>query len=300
MLMGYMAKSDVLGRAANKLKRELFRLPGVRAVLGYGYLTALEEHSLHLPQIHADDLPLLQALRTQGAYIMPVEDMGLPGTREMLAACDVLAGELRAQPVNGQNAPRLPMGRLMEHPEIYMWGLGKRLLDFVENYVGLPIRYHGGDLRREIADGKLTDVRQWHIDAEDRRMFKIILYLNDVAPGGGPFQFLSRPVTIKTAGRLRYSSGFVTDGEMASALPRSEWVECLARSHSAVMADTCKVFHRAQPPRTTDRYSITFSWTSTTAVKSYPTMPLSDEALAYIRANTDDRQRACLPDRARA
>jgi hypothetical protein len=237
-------------------------------------------------------------LRTHGAYIMPVEDIGLPGTAEMLAACDDLAAELRAIPVDGQNAPRLPQGRLMERPEIYMWGLGRRLLDFIENYVGLPIRYHGADLRREMADGQLNDVRQWHIDAEDRRMFKIILYLNDVEPGGGPFQYLTRAVTNKTARRLRYSSGFVTDAAMAKALPESEWTECLARVHSAVIADTCKVFHRAQPPRSRDRYSITFSWTSNIAVKSYPSMPLSKEAVAYIRAHTDERQRACLPVRA--
>ena len=122
----------------------------------------------------------------------------------MLAACETLASELRAQPQNGQNAPRLPNRRLMDFPEIYMWGLERRLLDLIENYVGLPIRYHGADLRREVADGKLNDVRQWHIDAEDRRMFKCILYLNDVEEGGGPFMFLPRGVTI---GRL---GAFVT------------------------------------------------------------------------------------------
>jgi hypothetical protein len=201
-------------------------------------------------------------------------------------------------PLEGQNAPRLPLHRLMDFPEIYMWGLDRRLLDFIENYVGLPIRYHGADIRREVADGKVNDVRQWHIDAEDQRMFKIILYLNDVEVGGGPFQYLPRALTIETARRLHYGSGFVTDEAMSAVLPPSEWIECLAKAHSAVMADTCKIFHRAQPPRTRDRYSITFSWTSTSAVKAYPTMPISDEAFSYIHAHTDERQRACLPVRA--
>jgi hypothetical protein len=213
----------------------------------------------------------------------------------MLAACHKLADELRAQPLNGENAPRLPIHRLMDFPEIYMWGLSPELLDLVENHIGLPIRYHGADLRREIADGKLNDVRQWHIDAEDHRMFKIILYLNDVQPGGGPFQYLPRALTIQTARRLRYGSGFVSDDAMSTVLPTSRWTECLATANSAVMADTCKVFHRAQPPRTADRYSITFSWTSTSAVKTYATMPLSDPAVSYILAHTTERQRACLP-----
>jgi hypothetical protein len=215
----------------------------------------------------------------------------------MVSACEKLAAELRAMPTNGNNAPRLPIDRVMEFPEIYLWGLSERLLNFIENYVGLPIRYHGADLRREISDGKLNDVRQWHIDAEDQRMFKIILYLNDVVPGGGPFEYLPRATTIETARRLHYSSGFVKDDTMESALPRSSWVAATGKAHTALLADTCKVFHRAQPPRTQDRYSITYSWTSTKAVKEYPTMPISDRAWEYIIGHTGARQQSCLPAR---
>jgi hypothetical protein len=290
-------KNDVLARAANKLKREILRLPAVRVFVGYEYLKAFEAHSLRLPPLDASDLPLFQAIRAVGAHMTPVASLRLPGTSEMLAVCDELTRELAAMPLEGENAPRLPLHRLMDFPQIYMWGLNRRLLDFIENYVGLPIRYHGADMRREVADGKLTDVRQWHIDVEDRRMFKIIVYLNDVSPGGGPFQYLARELTVETARRLGYSSGFVSDDAMRAVLPPSRWVECLAASHSAVIADTCHVFHRAQPPRTADRYSITYSWTSTTAVKSYPTMPLTEEDRAYIAAHTDERQRACLPAR---
>jgi hypothetical protein len=126
-------------------------------------------------------------------------------------------------------------------------------------------------------------------------MFKIILYLNDVRPGGGPFQYMPRSLTIEVARKLRYGSGFVTDDVMRSVVPESQWTEALAPARTAVMCDTCKVFHRAQPARSTDRYSITFSWTSTTAVKTYPSMPLSEKARAYILSHTDERQRACLP-----
>jgi hypothetical protein len=290
-------KKDVLDRATNKLKREILRLPAVRAVVGYRYLEALEAHSLRLPPLDASDLPLFHALRAVGAHVTPVASLRLTGTTEMLAGCDKLTSELAAMPLDGENAPRLPLHRLMDFPEIYMWGLDRRLLDLVENHVGLPIRYHGADLRREVADGKLTDVRQWHIDAEDRRMFKIIVYLSDVLPGGGPFQYLGRALTIETARRLGYSSGFVSDDAMSAVLSPSQWVECLAASHSAVIADTCQVFHRAQPPRVADRYSITYSWTSTTAIKSYPTMPLTSQDHAYIAAHTNERQRACLPGR---
>lgn len=295
-----MLTLEMLSRAANKLKREVFRLPAVRVYRGYEYHEALEAHALKLPALDPTDLPVVEGLRRDGVFRAPAESLRLPGTAEMLAACEKLASELREKPLNGSNAPRLPIGRLMEFPEIYMWGLQERLLSAIENYVGLPIRYHGADLRREIADGQLNDVRQWHIDTEDWRMFKIILYLNDVRPGGGPFEYLPRGLTAETAARMRYGSGFVTDDAMNNVVPRSRWVECVAESRTAILADTCKVFHRAQPPRASDRYSITYSWTSTTAVKTYPSMPISDASWAYILAHTGDRQRACLPPRAAA
>ncbi|MGH7440155.1 MAG: hypothetical protein ACRENE_31065, partial [Polyangiaceae bacterium] len=147
----------VLERAANKLKREIFRLPAVRVYRAYEYHEALEAHSSRLPCLAAAHLPVLEALRREGAHVIPVESLGLPGTDAMLGACAALVGELRAPPAgNGhgshpghaQNAPRLPGHRLMDFPEIYLWGLDDRLLDLVENYVGLPIRYHGADIRR--------------------------------------------------------------------------------------------------------------------------------------------------------
>lgn len=286
-----------LNRAANRLKRELFRLPAVRIYRAYEYHEALERHALRLPSLDPRDLPTLEALRRDGAYLTPIESLGLPGTNEMLAACDKLVSELRALPANGDNAPRLPIQRVMEFPEIYMWGLGVRLLDFVENYLGLPTRYHGMDLRREIADGRTTEVRQWHVDAEDHRMFKIILYLNDVEVGGGPFEYLPRPLTIQAVKALRYGSGFVRDEDLAAVVPTSQWVACVAKARTAAIADTCHVFHRAQPAQKNDRYSITYSWTSTTAVKTYPSTPISDQAYSYIMAHTGERQRACMPPR---
>jgi hypothetical protein len=290
---------NLLSRAANKLKRELYRLPGVRVYRGYAYLEALEAHALRLPPLDPVDLPIVRALRRDGALMIPVESLELPGTQAMLAAGAELAQELRAMPSNGADAPRLPSHRLMERPEIYLWGLSPRLLDLVENYVGLPIRYHGADLRREVANGKPTDVRQWHVDTEDWRMFKVILYLNDVEPGGGPFEYLPRERTLAAVERIGYGSGFVSDEAMSAEVPRSQWIEALGGARSALVADTCRVFHRAQPPRRADRYSITFSWTSTTAVKSYPSAPLSEEAYAYVLSQTHERQRACLPVRAR-
>jgi hypothetical protein len=208
----------------------------------------------------------------------------------MFAAFAQLVEELRAVDSHDDNAPRISFARLAQFPEIFLWGMNADLLDMIENYLQLPVYYHGVSVRREIADGKPNDVRQWHMDPEDRRMCRIIIYLNDVGPGGGPFQFIERRRSLEAAARLGYVSGFVTDARMETRVPRSEWRELTGNQGHAVVADTCRIFHRAQAPHTCDRYSATFSYTSTTPIKRYPRDILPRQAFEYLRARATARQ----------
>jgi hypothetical protein len=292
-----MNKGHPVTRATNKLKREMLRLPGVRVLRGFSHYEALEAHSTKLPPLDPRDLPILEGLRHEGTFKAPVESLGLARTPELLAALETLVAELRVLPASGGNAPRLPLTRVYEFPVVFLWGLDERLLALVENYIGLPVQYHGADFRREICDSVTNDVRQWHIDNEDHRMFKVIMYLNDVETGGGPFNYIPREQTLEAVRKLRYGSGFVKDEALERAVPKAGWLEATARARTAVFADTCRVFHRAQPPSLRDRYSVTFSWTSRTPVKTYPTIPLTEDARAYILGQTNARQQACLAPR---
>jgi hypothetical protein len=128
-------------------------------------------------------------------------------------------------------------------------------------------------------------------------MFKVIMYLNDVESGGGPFEYVAREPTLRVVKKLNYGSGFVADDVMARVLPRSEWIQATAKAYTGSFADTCRVFHRAQAPTQKDRYSITYSWTSTTPVKSYPTMPIPDDAYTFVTSRMSERQRAVIPPR---
>ena len=291
-------KGDFVGRALNRFKREVLRLPGFRVVRGYSYGQALEQHLTRLPPLDARELPILESLRRDGAAVVDIEGLGLPETPGFFSALDKLVAELKAtKPVNGDNSPRISAKRIMELPEIYLWGLNERLLSLVENYVGLPIRYHGVDVRREIADGRPNDVRLFHIDTEDHRMFRAVIYLNDVAAGEGPFEYIPRETTIGAARTLHYGSGFVSDQNMEQVVPREAWRQATAKAKWGAFADTCRVFHRAQAPRTKDRFSATVTWTSTTPIKSYPSVPLTDSLYSFLASRINERQLAVLPAR---
>jgi hypothetical protein len=85
---------------------------------------------------------------------------------------------------------------IIAHDEIIRWGLSDRLLDIAENYLCAPVGYDGINVFFTKADGKEAGTRRWHRDAEDRRMLKIALYLNDVDEDGGPLQVLRRRLRI--------------------------------------------------------------------------------------------------------
>jgi hypothetical protein len=284
-------------RIANRLKREvMFRGP-FRQITQRRHAAHIAAHAPQLPQISDAAKGLVAELRTTGVLQRPIGELQIAGTDQLVAALTTLAGELRALAPSGNNAPRLPIARLLEFPEVYLWGLDERLLDMVENYIGLPVHYHGADLRREIADGVTNDVRQWHIDAEDHRMFKIIAYLNDVTEVGGPFEYMTRQESERAARSLRYVSGFVPDAAMERVMPRDHWRMATGPAFTANLADTCAVFHRAKPPTKIDRYSITFSWMSRVPMKTYASMPMAEETYDSLTRRLSSRQRGCVPDR---
>lgn len=288
-------KGNPIERVLSKLKREAIRLPLLRVAHGYAHRQALDAHSTKLPALDPRDLPLLEGLRREGALMVDVEAMGLPETPGMFAALDKLLPELKQLKPNGDNAPRISGRRLMDFPEVHLWGLNERLLRLIENYIELPIFYRGADVRREVADSRPTDVRQWHVDNEDHRMFRIIIYLNDVDENGGPFEYMTRDNTVVATRQLDYGSGFVTDSEMERVVPRSAWRQATGPRHFGAFADTCRVFHRAMPPKARDRFSITFSWTSTTPIKTYPAVPYTRSAYDYLASHANARQLGVLP-----
>ena len=56
--------------------------------------------------------------------------------------------------------------------------------------------------------------------------------------------------------------GKARDAELERIVPPSNWVTCVGPRLTANVCDTARCLHRASPPLTTDRYSITFSYVS--------------------------------------
>lgn len=277
----------VAARVRGRAKRVALRAPVVNHWSEQRWLAQLGRHAEKLPWLTQEGFEIVTTLRSEGIV---VRDASALLSRDIMAIADRFIDQLREVTVHKSRLSVLP-DDLVTDPALYKWGLNDDNLNVAENYIGLPVHYRGVAVKRERADGIAADTRQWHLDPEDRRLLKIIVYLNDVDDGCGPFEYMNRDATRRAVHHLHYSSGYVSDEAMARVVPSSDWVRVTGRRLTAVFVDTSSVFHRAKPPTSSDRYSMTFSYASTTPLQVYPEAFLSPPALASVSNQLTPRQR---------
>lgn len=289
---------EVLTRAANRAKRQaIARIAPVNRIVVNAHESRVRDYRPHLPAISPTEAVLVKEVDANGVAITSLDELALPGTSELKAALTRLTDKLAAREPGASSAIKPSREELAEETGIYQWGLNNRLLDVVENYLGLPARYYGAAVYREVADGKTEGTRQWHRDIEDFRVFKILVWLNDVGPRGGAFQYVPRPVSDPAVTQLKYVAGFVTDPALSEFVDPTQWVKATGPQWTAVMADPARILHRASPAEDRDRYSVTFTWTSRNPIKTIPNNDaFTNDEMARLRQGLDSRQIACLPE----
>ena len=140
-----------------------------------------------LPPLSPFENSILEGLKLEGGVITSLAILyseGGTSSFDIKTAGDIAANPTRAADHNKEYVLTASLEQLTSAPHLIEWGLEERLLALAQNYFGLPVAYRGLILRRDYADGKYIETRQWHRDSEDTRILKIIVYLNDVDEGG--------------------------------------------------------------------------------------------------------------------
>lgn len=281
---------------ANRAKRELMvRCLPVRGLVQRRYQGRLRAHRSTLPALEPSDQDIVDRLRKHGAVRSSLEELGFPGTEDLLAQARLLCDLLETESDAGRDSVRPSPDSLLASPALWQWGLNRRLLDIAENYLGLPVRYRGPDCRRDLAHRGRVGLRQWHRDVEDHRQFKVMLWLRDVREGDGPFEYVPIEYTRPIAEQTGYVAGYVTDAEIARLAPREEWQRCPGPAGTVLLLDPANLFHRAAPNGLRDRYSLTFSYTSQFLYNPYRVLPLTASERRRLTAGLDSRQLSSLP-----
>lgn len=289
--------SMLLQKIQNRFLSNIYNLPFLQHQAELEYQEALDKHIVNLPVISNADKNLIETIKNEGVVITSLAALGIASTSRMFQAAEKLMHQVPHNITDHKNefvihaSPK----QIMEYPEIVVWGLEQRLINIVETYLGLPVAYHGAYLRRDIANQVKQKSRLWHIDKEDKKVLKIIVYLHDMNEDSGPFQYIPISFTSSVARSLKYHRGYIQDKTMQKVISPSCYKSCLGSAGTVIFAATSSIFHRGKVPVSSDRLSIFFDYTSRLQKQStYQNLFLPNEDLHLLSKNISERQKECL------
>jgi hypothetical protein len=225
-----------------------------------------------------DDRAIVEGLRTFGGYMSSLDALDLPGTSAMMKAADELSALIADRaPFKGGFCVHASEEEVARKPAIIRWGLNERLLAIIENYIGLPVRYRGVVVRRDQKGGEQLETRLWHRDGEDKRIVKVIVYLNDVDRGGGAYEFIPLP-SAPPLWRTAPLGNRIDERAMSRFVPETAGRPCIGSRGAVTFTDTCSVFHRGQIAHSEDRRALFFAYNSTSPRMPESCLPLFDRA----------------------
>jgi hypothetical protein len=283
-------KTGIVESTYRKLK-ELREIPGRLALE-----RAVRNHSQKLPSLDPEQIDLLSLLNSDGGTVTSLNKLGIPRTEEMLVSARKMAETLKGDKKEGFKSYIMEPSaeKIFAEPDLLLWGLEEKLLNLVENYLEVPPFYRGVTVRRDLADGTSEETRLFHTDSDDRKMLKLIVYLNDVDENGGGFEFISKKYNPNPS-ELQFFQGRVLDDEMAKHVSREKWKRCIGPKESTVFVDTHAVYHRGSIPNR-DRYTIFFCYNTRKPRWPESCLPLfsKDEAIKHYGSRLSERQRSCI------
>ncbi|AKG21650.1 phytanoyl-CoA dioxygenase family protein [Calothrix sp. 336/3] len=262
------------------------------------YKIDLIKYRHQLPTLSPADKLIVQELQTQGTVVTSVDDLEIPRTSQMLEiAKKQLSREYGDRNAKGNiatlEAPAYPeIYTLTDIPEVYAWGSNPRLLGIIENYIGLPVTFQGVHLRQDFANQEAVTTEQWHLDAEDRRMLKVIIYLSDATEDHGPFEYIPKhslswlqalKIRFQIASQMNRGKLGLNDADMAAIVPKSQWKSCPAPAGGIVLTDPKAIFHHGKP-RKMSRSALFFVYTSQNPLRPECCTQYSDETFTRVFA----------------
>lgn len=251
-------------------------LPIIDARLTTTYERARALHAATLPALPPDDAAIVQGLEEKGVHITSLEALGLPASGDMWNSAKALYAIFARRAANGEYAHQYTVqaeaDELISRPEIISWGLNARILRIVEAYIGLPLSYDMLNMFYTVADGREVAARRWHRDVEDRRMVKVIVYLNDVDVDSGPLEILHRAFP---GSRTLAGSNFpvltqdMLAEKMGKPLEEGDVTTCTGSAGTVIFADVASHYHRGRPAKRYDRCALFYNYFSRSPLRPF-------------------------------
>ena len=216
------------------------------------------------------DQAIINDLYTNGVHVTSVEQLFKSASKDLMDVLTKAATDLEAS--DSGNMPdylqkktssfdMISSALISKYPEIFFLGLSEKILSLVETYIGMPAAYHGVALRRSLTDGLQAGPRVWHKDAEDFRVFRMVIYLNDVTDGGGPFEYIPRFYGLCYKA-FRGNESNITAETMLKVVPQDLPQQVYGKAGTVIICDTANTFHHEKLQVTQRRSVAMFGFAS--------------------------------------
>jgi hypothetical protein len=266
------------------------------------YQTYLKQYQAHKLPLTDIDQAIVDQLSNTGRCVTTLAELEIPEYEAFFQAGEQLFQTLEktfhGNQAKFQIVPDFSMFK--EHLQIFQWGLTNRLLAIAENYIKLPVAYDTCLCNISVDNGVETATRRWHLDNEDRRVLKVIIYFNDVEAEGGPFEFLdpaSSKQVLKAAGnRCSFFHSQAFNALVQSQVPTATPSTITGPRGTVIFVDTAQVYHRGQPPVMQSRRAVTFGYCSRRPQRPFRCgrNQLNRHQLEQLAAGLSDKQKDCI------
>jgi hypothetical protein len=274
-------------QAIKSIVKTIFRAPA-----DLSYQIDLLRHVKPSLDLTHSELKILDACRQSGVCVTSLEELGIASTPQLLQVAEhylAIMNQSADSAFGTTHRPALPqIYTVTDLPEFANWATDRRLLELIEHYIGLPVKFQGVHLRRDFANEKPVTTEFWHRDDEDRRVIKVFVYLTDVGEENGPFEYIPRDrvsrfqawrIQLRVLARRTQGQLGIDDAEMETLVPRSAWKACPCSAGTVVIADTVAVFHHGKS-RQKDRSALFFVYTAANPLHPEYCSQYSDQTFA--------------------
>lgn len=242
------------------------------------------EYALSAPQS-----AVLTRLRDEGYATIPLAELlgpraetVLPGVKQVVdafIASDYVRDEVRHYQENYKQLTgkdyvvrhyQKKKERSLRDP-IFKLGLELAILEVVNSYAKMNMRYQGNDIWYTIPlaeERPRTTSQNWHRDYEDELLVKVFLYCNEVGPRTGPFEYVrnsrrgERNHFVSTLANGIIKDGFYPPESLVEAkIPAEDYLTCTCPPYTLLFCDTSGL-HRGG--FSYDAPRIVSTWTYTT------------------------------------
>ncbi len=220
----------------------------------------------HLGRQLEAEQPGLREWRRNGYRMVGPEE--LPGLENALSICRSIFAELRAAGTEAYEDEKVflltPLlnQQFCAYPELVRFSVSEPLIRAASAYLGtVPVfasaRLWWSPTRPQSTP---TSSQRFHSDHEDTTQVKLLLYVEDVSEGNGPFSFFTPEASDRIRAAAGTRRGRIDDAKVSEIAGREKPISLVGPAGTAAFVDPSRCLHFGSRAYAGDRFALSLQF----------------------------------------